>query len=104
METEEKPFIWKGKTIKTIGELTDALDKLTEDEAPAFRKVAADIGEVCLSNIGYCIGYFGSREKQDTLYKWLNVTHPIFGETVPTQEEAFAIGLAMGAASRGGDL
>lgn len=99
MENETKPFIWKGKKIETAGELCSALNSLTEDEAPAFRKAAEGFGPVALSNIGYCIGYL-DRETRRKLYKWLDVEHPIFGKTEPTPDEAFEMGKKLGEKAR----
>jgi len=48
-----------------------------------------------LVNIGYYAGYydFGTRQRMQALF---GAVHPVFGETLPTSEEAFQAGLDYG--------
>jgi hypothetical protein len=97
----------------TYGELGSALCRLqTKDEAAEFwhgyvgwlsRPDAKLVGgtpeQVAASNIGYLMGYYGPDERQRVygLFAEFDVSHPIFGRSEPTPDEAFAAGKAWAA-------
>jgi len=98
MPAEKKPFAvqWKGKQLRTMGEIFDAaIDVRDQDEAGAFLAAYVASGldiDTARSNLGYFAGYYseGVRVRVAKLYK---ATHPVFGDkVVPTPEEAFAAG------------
>lgn len=46
-------------------------------------------------------GYF-SVEEADQIYDWFGVSHPIFGTTHPTAEDAFRTGMRLGEMTKNG--
>ena len=87
---------WKGKSLETIGELTDAIGKIeTREEAEDFMREYRSENEFADANIGYLTGYF-SMEKMMKLQDLFSVVHPVFGSKVPTQKEAFEAGVKIG--------
>ena len=93
----------------TTQKAADEVFKLLTDECMRLRKERGEspTREKCeniqRSNLGYYAGYFSNevRERVERLYK---CEHPIFGAIAkkgpPTPEQAFAMGLKMGKASR----
>ena len=74
-------MIWKGKKIKTYGDLAKAMQDVEDkEEAEEFkekyREVAPDYAE---KNIGYISGYL-SPEEGKRLRKLFDVEHPVFGK------------------------
>jgi hypothetical protein len=87
---------WKGKELKTVGDLMDAMGKFDDrEEAEDFMRLYRADNEHADQNIGYLTGYFG-REEMARLQDWCGVAHPIFGNAAPTPEEALEAGKAMG--------
>jgi hypothetical protein len=106
----DRPFVWKGKDLKKLGDIGDAISeiiKLPDAEAKAEAKsfmdtyrASVDEPEIVSSNIGYITGYYDVPEMKRIQEIFL-VVHPVFGSAVPTPEQAFAAGLKIGGADRG---
>ena len=94
----------------TMGHVMDAVFRIRnpEDAARFYRgyveylktKVDLDPGgsaeQIAKSNIGFC---FGEGMPSKLIAMWIKVcgaTHPVFGTTLPTPEEAFRLGQKMG--------
>ena len=77
-----KKFEWRGKTIRTIGDLGDTiisiLDDGTQEEARKFMDAYKNSNPYAESNIGYLAGYY-DRETARKIWDWFNCSHPIFG-------------------------
>ena len=88
---------WKGKEIKTIGDLVTAMESLsTKEEALKFlSEYCAEIGDNGYRNFGYCTGYMG-REAGARLRGWTAVPHPVFGMEEPSDKELFRLGYEAG--------
>ena len=92
---------WKGKEIKIWGDYMDVVFGMTnKKEAMTFKKlcIKEDGEQSTARNIGYMLGYINDAEKRSRLYKLFEVSHPIFGDNVPTCKEAFETGKKMGGA------
>lgn len=86
-------MIWKGRELRTIGELmTGGIDQCaTPDEAQAFMAAYRSVNPHADVNIGYLSGYYSQSEAR-RIREWFGVTHPIFGHTEPSAEQAFEAG------------
>lgn len=84
---------WKGEELITIGDLMDkGIDRCdTPEEAQAFMRIYRAENEFADENIGYLSGYYGHNNMR-RIQEWFGVAHPIFGNTVPTPDEAFNAG------------
>ena len=73
-------MIWKGKELKTIGDLMDhGINKCDNaEEAQEFMRQYRVANEHADSNIGYVSGYY-SREEALRIRDWFGVKHPVFG-------------------------
>lgn len=102
-------------TKANYGELGDALCALkTEDEAAEFWHAYVQYlrsqrfeeklpggktpEQVAAANIGYLMGYYEVEERQRVygLFAKFDVSHPVFGRSEPSPEEAFAAGEKLG--------
>lgn len=94
-------FYWQGRNLEKMGDLINAvLNCKSREEAQAFmRAYRAVAPNVANQNIGYMTGYF-SREEATRVLDWFGVSHPIWGTSFPTPEEAFAAGLKIGELSK----
>jgi len=92
---------WKGRALKTIGDLmTHGIDKCaTPEEAQEFMRLYRAETEHADANIGYLSGYYGA-EKMRRIQQWFGCAHPIFGRAVPTMEEALEAGKKMAKKAR----
>lgn len=93
---------WNGKAIETVGDLNDTICKirhLPPDEAQAeasrFMEAYRADNEHADVNIGYITGYHDPTTMRE-LQELFNVSHPIFGRSQPTAEDAFDAGVLMG--------
>ena len=87
---------WKGKELVTHGDIGEALCALSSaEEAQAFMAQYREESPHADENVGYLSGYYDI-ETMRRIQAWCDVEHPIFGRRVPTNEEAFAAGKAMG--------
>lgn len=99
-------FIWKNKTLKTMGEVLAAVSAVqTREEAQAFLAAYEKITPHARANIGYGLGYMDRAETERLAALFEGCNHPVFGEkfgrgAYPTSEEAFAIGVAEGRKAR----
>jgi hypothetical protein len=93
-------MIWKGKHLQTYGDIIEAIRACSnQTEAQDFLcKYTVYCGnniKIAESNIGYLAGYL-SKEEAIKIFELFHVTHPIFGDTWPTPEEAFEMGQKYG--------
>lgn len=113
MSEKDVPFIWKGRQLKTAGDIMDVAIKIAEskDRAKAVeffnayvdninacngKPMGDDDGRrIASSNIGYMSGYYGNKEMA-LIQDIFNVEHPIFGKKQPTAKEAFEMGQNLG--------
>jgi len=101
----DRPFIWKGKDLKKLGDIGDAVaaiiklpDAEAKTEAQAFMdtyRASVDAPDIVASNIGYLSGYYDIPEMKRIQEIFL-VVHPVFGSVVPTAEQAFNAGVKIG--------
>lgn len=93
-------MLWKGKNIESMGDLIDAVTGcINREEAQEFMAQYRAESPYARENIGYLAGYL-SREQATRVFDWFEVSHPVFGTSFPTAEEAFAAGLKMGELSQ----
>ena len=88
---------WKGQEIKTIGDIMSVgIDRCaTVEEAREFMRLYRLDTPHADVNIGYLSGYYGPEEMR-RIQEWFGVSHPIFGRSVPTPEEALEAGRKAG--------
>jgi hypothetical protein len=94
-------MIWKGHELVTIGDLVNhGIDACaTREEAAEFMKQYRAENPYAYANVGYLSGYYG-REDMARIQDWFQTSHPIFGRSNPTPEEAFAAGQLLSEAER----
>lgn len=103
---DPKEFIPEGDF--TIGEFISAIFSI-EDETDAkalydgyldYLRQQADIGgtpeDIARSNIGWCFGEGMVPERIKMWVKVCGASHPVFGTTVPSLQEAFSEGVKRG--------
>lgn len=93
---------WKGKNLKTIAQVCDAMEALkNKEEAQKFLASARKANpQHADANIGYLMGYF-SRTRWVQLSEWFGVSHPIFGNQFDlSDEQIFQMGVERGKAIR----
>lgn len=81
-------------------EYIDAYAKFIRERVEAGELTCDDPHERALANIGYEAAYQDS-ETARLIWETFNTSHPIFGRTIPSPEEAFAAGVKMGEEIRG---
>ncbi len=89
-------LIWKGKELKTMGEVCDAVTAVSSKlEALEFMDAYRKISPHADANIGFASGFFDSAT-MEKVQDWFEVSHPVFGRGPVGGEVAFAKGLAAG--------
>lgn len=79
---ETQPHMWKGKELRTLGELMDALFAINHaEEAAYFMAEYRKVNEHADSNVGYCLGYVEPPARRKQMYALFQAKHPIFGGT-----------------------
>lgn len=102
----DKPLIWKGKELKTMGDISNVVEEiigLPDEQAKAEAKKFIETYEVSIdrregvvaSNIGYLSGYYDT-DTMKRIQTIFAVQHPVFGNAVPTPKEAFEAGIKAG--------
>jgi hypothetical protein len=88
---------WKGHELVTIGDLMDhGIDACaTREEAEEFMKQYRAEEPHAYANVGYLSGYYSS-ERMAQIQDWFQTSHPIFGRSQPSAEEAFETGRKLG--------
>lgn len=102
-----EPMQWNGEVLVTYGDIMKVVLLIAERgdraEAKRFLEVYAKVCthglDTATGNIGYMAGYY-SGETRRTIHDVFDVSHPIFGRSSPTPQEAFAAGQKLGAAAR----
>lgn len=99
-EPKDKPFWWQGKQLETMGEIMEAAQQIrTKATAKKFMEAYRAITPHADKNIGYMTGYY-SPKTMAKLQRLFEVSHPIFGRTIPTPRQAFNAGKRCARASR----
>lgn len=97
--TKDKPFIWRGKDLETMGETMKAivaiLDELDPKEvAREFMEAYVESGvdeAIVRENVGFSSGCCDS-ETARRILEVFDVSHPVFGRSQPSPKEAFETG------------
>lgn len=85
--------IWKGKEVRTLGDLVDAIAALeSREEAQEFIAGYRQVEQHADVNAGYVTGYL-DRSDAERLREWMGTPHPVFGMKSPDAPTAFAAGL-----------
>ncbi len=85
-------FTWKGDTLNSIREIGDALCALeSREEAHDFMRVYQQHTVHAYVNVGYIAGYY-DHDYMHRILDWCQTSHPLFGRSEPTPEEAFKAG------------
>ena len=93
-------MIWHGTRLDTIGDLLDAACTVrTRDEGQEFMRLYRAECKYADENIGYLSGYC-DRKTMARIQDLCGVSHPIFGRSTPTPEEAFEAGVRMAQAAK----
>lgn len=88
-------FEWKGKTLRTYVDISSALSALvSKEEAREFMHAYREVSPYAYQNVGYLTGYMDT-QTADRLMDWCETSHPIFGRSHPTPEEALTAGMKM---------
>lgn len=90
----------KGSIIKIICDIKDPLDMgLFFDRYVALLKHqgnTANAEGMAKANIGWCFGYGMDEQRMKLWNSITGATHPVFGVTKPTPEEAMQAGMKLG--------
>jgi hypothetical protein len=89
-------FKWKNKTYEQYDQIIDAALALQGEEQRAFVEAYCATGEFARQNIGYFSGYYTNDRRLEIL-RVFETSHPIFGVSAITKEEAFALGQKLAA-------
>lgn len=93
---------WQGRVITVYGDLIDAVIRVgTPEEAQEFMSVYRQATPHADDNIGWMIGDV-DRDVGKRIIEWFGCSHPAFGTTFPTPEEAFRKGMEMGEIMKNG--
>lgn len=88
-------FEYKNQRLEKYGDIIDKALSLEGKEQEDFVDAFAKAGPYALENIGYWSGYY-SREMSAKIQEVFKTSHPIFGRTQPTAEQAFEMGKTLG--------
>ena len=97
-----KPMLYKGRPLITIGDLCEEMEKIdNREDAQAFLAAArASNPEHADHNVGYLFGYL-SHAKWVLLSEWMGIEHPFFGKRYDlTPDEIFQMGYERGKAMK----
>lgn len=99
MKTEWDPMIFVGK----MGDIMDVAFQLARsgNKARCLRFIAEYYACTphAAENIGFMAGYY-DHETAKMIYENFGVSHPVFGTSQPTPEEAFNAGVTLGKEAR----
>ena len=96
---EPEPFKWKDRSFTLMDEIIEAALALKGEEQREFVKAYCALGMHARTNVGYFSGYYPF-EKRLEICKVFETTHPFFGLSQPTPEEAFEMGKKFGAEAK----
>lgn len=95
---------WNGRILSSYVDLLDAVAKVgSPEEAQEFLSAYRQVNPYAEDNIGWMIGDV-DRDLGGRIIEWFGCSHPVFGTTFPTPEEAFSKGLEMGRAMKEGGI
>ena len=95
---------WQGRTLSDLADLIDAVEKVgSPEEAQRFLSAYRQVNPYADENVGWMIGEV-DRTVGKRIIEWFGCSHPIFGTTFPTPEEAFRKGMEMGEAMKNGGI
>ncbi len=85
---QDMSLMWKGRQVENVTDLMPAIESCkTREEAAEFMEKYREGTKEADANVGYLSGFYAS-EDMKRIWDWFGVSHPIFGTTVPTVEEA----------------
>ncbi len=96
---ENKSILTYGEALKPAMEITDQEDAdqyladyvKYQQSFMSARKDGMTAEQMCKTNLGYFAGYY-DREVMSRVNRLFKCSHPVFGTTSPTNEEAFEAG------------
>lgn len=95
---------WNGKTLSSFTDIMDAVEKVgSPEEAQRFLSAYRQVNPHADDNVGWLIGEF-DRTVGKRIIEWFGCSHPVFGTTFPTTEEALLKGIEMGEAMKEGGI
>lgn len=98
---EEGKFVfeWNGKELSSYTDIIDTALSLEKKKQAEFVAKFFKQWPNARSNIGYISGYYSS-ETAARILEIFDTSHPIFGTTRPSPEEAFEAGKKLGESIR----
>lgn len=87
------------REITTKEQAYALVEQEAAEAAEFYKRSVEESRAILLENIGYVTGYL-SHQQADNVLEIFQTTHPVFGRTHPTPEEAFRMGLEWGERSR----
>lgn len=76
-DNDYQGWVWKGKKIRTVGELGNALCALeSPEEAQEFMRAYQAVNAHAYANVGYVSGYY-DRETMVRIQEWCQAAHPL---------------------------
>lgn len=95
---------WREKVLTTQSDFIREISNVSSpEEAQEFLLAYREINPHADAKIGWMIGEV-NRDVGRRIIEWFGCSHPVFGTTFPTPEEAFRKGFEMGEAMRGKDF
>jgi len=95
---------WHGQILTTYLDLLREVARVgSPEEAHEFLSAYRQVNPHADSNIGWMIGDV-DRDVGRRIIEWFGCSHPVFGTTFPTVEEALRKGMEMGEAMKNGGI
>jgi hypothetical protein len=95
---------WKNRVLTNYVDLIDAITRVSSpEEAQEFMTAYREVNPHANENVGWIIGEV-DRDVGRRIIEWFRCSHPVFGITFPTAEEAFRKGVEMGEAMKNGGV
>jgi len=95
---------WHGRTLSAYTDLIDAVTRVgSPEEAQEFLSAYRQVNPHADVNVGWMIGDV-DRDVGRRIIEWFGCSHPVFGTTFPTFEEALRKGIEMGQAMNEGGI
>jgi len=90
----DRTWTFRDREIKNYGDVSSVMSELYDAQdrngARDFMAVYRAFSEHADANVGYITGYYGD---MGAMQEFFDVSHPIFGRTTPTPDEALAAGI-----------
>lgn len=79
---DNKPFVWKGRELRSIQDLLDAMFAIDHaEEAAYFMAQYRKVNEHADKNAGYILGYVEPAARRREMYSLFMLRHPVLGGT-----------------------